>query len=119
MAKTIVNLTNSMVTEEIEKILANYADIECCEQVLPVSELRKKLMTFVLSKVPNQYAVCEDIPEDSTTSSSQCGYLAQRSHIYSLLEEGLTRILQSYQELASCSLAMSENSDYSPSHWFG
>jgi hypothetical protein len=59
MSKQLINLTLSIVTEEIEHILETYPKYPY-QQAFSASELRQDLIVYVLSRVPNQYAVVEE-----------------------------------------------------------
>lgn len=65
MSKQLINLTLLVVIEEIDNILAIYPN-HPYQQAFSNSELRQDLITYVLSRVPNQYAV-----ENATQSSSK------------------------------------------------
>ncbi|HEY9653728.1 MAG TPA: late competence development ComFB family protein [Coleofasciculaceae cyanobacterium] len=65
MNKQLINLTLSVVIEEIEHILATYPTYPY-QQAFSVAGLRQDLVAYVLSRVPNQYAVVEETQYSST-----------------------------------------------------
>lgn len=76
MNKQLVNLTLPVVIEEIEHILATYPTYPY-QQVFSYSGLRQDLIAYVLSHVPNQYAVVEDT-KSSSNPTRLPGYSTQR-----------------------------------------
>lgn len=65
MNKQLINLTLPVVIEEIEHILATYPTYPY-QQAFSVAGLRQDLVAYVLSRVPNQYAVVEETQYSST-----------------------------------------------------
>ncbi|MEP0849537.1 MULTISPECIES: hypothetical protein [Cyanophyceae] len=59
MSKTIANLTLPVVVQEIEKVLGIYTD-HPYQKAFSISELRQKLIVYVLSRTSNNYAVIEE-----------------------------------------------------------
>lgn len=64
MNKQIINLTLPVVIEEIEQILATYPR-HPYQQAFSAAGLRQDLVAYVLSRVPNQYAVVEETQSSS------------------------------------------------------
>jgi len=59
MCKKLVNLTLSLVSEEIENILQTYAEYPY-QQIFTNPDLRQELVAYVLSHVPNNYVAIEE-----------------------------------------------------------
>ncbi len=60
MGKQLVNRTLPVVIEEIENILEAYPEYPY-QQAFSQPTLRQNLIAYVLSRVPNQYIVVEEI----------------------------------------------------------
>lgn len=76
MNKQIINLTLPVVIEEIEHILATYPR-HPYQQAFSAASLRQDLVAYVLSRVPNQYAVLEETQSSSNSLLLPC-YSTQR-----------------------------------------
>jgi|ERR687885_972184 hypothetical protein len=76
MNKQIINLTLPVVIEEIENILATYPTYPY-QQAFSAAGLRQDLVAYVLSRVPNQYAVVEETQSSSNPTLLPC-YSTQR-----------------------------------------
>lgn len=59
MEKQLLNLTLPIVIEEVENILETYPKYPY-QQIFSASGLRQDLVAYVLSHVPNKYAVVEE-----------------------------------------------------------
>ncbi|MFB2937445.1 hypothetical protein ACE1B6_19530 [Aerosakkonemataceae cyanobacterium BLCC-F154] len=86
MEKQLFNLTLPIVIEEIENILATYP-ISPYQKLFSVNGLRQDLVAYVLSRVPNKYAVLEateTFPHQSLFppySSKQLLYIEHYIHL--------------------------------------
>jgi ABC-type antimicrobial peptide transport system ATPase subunit len=119
MSKTIVNLTLSVVKADAEEILDRYPH-HPYQQAFAAPDLRQKLISYVLSRVPGAYAVVEENrkPEFNSSLRYQCSK-EQRQHIDALIHQGIEQILQEDQNWLDCHIPQEANASFAASSWFG
>lgn len=118
MFSKIVNLTLRLVIEELEEILKHFPEYPY-QVAFSSSELRKKLILHILSKLPEYYAIIEDeqaLPKDTK-------FLYRSSHERVCMERLICEsIAQVFEENAGAITGHTPQKDKSgnyPSHWIG
>ncbi len=93
MTTTVVNLTLLKVMGELENILANYP-AQIHHKISQNSELRNKLVNYVLSKIPNQHVVIDKnnvpvFPPELLYAST-----LEQLEIEELIQQAIYRLIQ-------------------------
>jgi hypothetical protein len=94
MPKATINLTGSLAIEEIDLFLATYPDDHPYPAAFSRPELRRKLVAWVLSQVPNRYATLQDSQGRPVYPDFRCASLEKRLKIEEVIEKGIKEILQ-------------------------
>jgi len=119
MTKTVVNLTESIAQEELNKRLDQYPSNHPYRAIFSLPKPREELISFILWRVPHQYTCCE-AGESGIVSADAMVATQRRSQIVQLLEEGMSRICQRRDRGCDVTAASERNAVVcSPSHWFG
>lgn len=127
MSKTIINLSLSMVSEELDKILDSEL-FTLYTQALPESELRHKLITYVLSRIPGKYAVLEEAEAHHLNPAQLDWASEQRQHIRALIQQGIEQVIVQMKESVEAddspsrqfvSDSVESERNLMPSNWFG
>ncbi|WOD37430.1 late competence development ComFB family protein [Nodosilinea sp. E11] len=92
MTQTIVNLTLPIVTDKIDDILAAYPLYEY-RQVFAVPELRQKLTTYVLARLPVVYVTMDSGTACGLESTGHCYSSEQHAQINQLIHQGIEALL--------------------------
>jgi hypothetical protein len=116
MSKKIINLTSTVVAEEIENVLDTYP-YHPYQQAFAIPDIRQKLAVYVLSRVRNLYTVVEEAQEIPRSSSSLCNSLEQRLYIEPLVRHGIQHILQEDSDWIGHHIPIEASP--APSRWFG
>ncbi|HEY9725001.1 MAG TPA: late competence development ComFB family protein [Chroococcales cyanobacterium] len=95
MNKQLINVTLSVVTEEIEHILETYQKYPY-QQAFSASELRQDLIAYVLSRVPNQYAVVEENQFSSSPTLLSHHSSERLLNIEHWIHRGIRDVLHTY-----------------------
>ncbi|PSO70436.1 MAG: hypothetical protein BRC42_09950 [Cyanobacteria bacterium QS_1_48_34] len=119
MSKTIVNLTELLVVEEINTLLGEYPSPHPYKSAFSQPELREKLMAFVIRKVNQQYAVINGSKEKTTYGDFSDCLSGQRSQIKNWVEKGMEMIFQDQKQSELAWVSQAEQAVREPSHWFG
>ncbi|MBD2459833.1 hypothetical protein H6G89_02140 [Oscillatoria sp. FACHB-1407] len=116
--KTIVNLALSVVVREIEDTLETYP-YHPYQQAFSIPEVRQRLISYVLSRIPGHYAVIDD-PEE-TAIDTACLYTCteEKLHIESLIQHGIERILQEDSDWIEHHIPQTVTPGCAASNWFG
>ena len=93
MASTIVNVTLLKVIEELENILEIDLD-QSDQKALTDPELRHKLISFVLNRMPNRYLTIESEKVASITSRFFLFKTQEKLKIENLIHQGIYYLLQ-------------------------
>jgi hypothetical protein len=118
MSKTIINLATSIVIKEAEIILDTYPD-HPYQQAFSIPELRQKLVSYVLCRVPGLYTVVDESEECIINSSASCCSEEQRRHITTLIHQGIRYIFQENSTWIDRHIPEETNPSFAPSSWFG
>jgi hypothetical protein len=100
MSKQLLNLTLSVVIEEIEYILATYPS-HPYQQAFSASGLRQDLIAYVLSRVPNTYTVVEETQPSSKQTVSPQYSSKQLLDIEQWIHLGIRDVLHVYNRTNS------------------
>lgn len=93
MIETKINLTGSLVVEEIDFFLAAYPEEHPYRTVLSHPEQRRALVSWVLSRVPNRYAPLQDSQGRTVYPDFQCASLEKRLKVEEIIKAGIEEIL--------------------------
>lgn len=120
MTKTIVNLATSIVVQEAEAILETYP-YRPYQQAFAEPELKRRLTTYVLSRVPGVYVVVNQSETTSSAVRTSLVGLDQQNQIESLIHQGIQKILSEtvINPTAESVEQASEEAVGMPSNWFG
>lgn len=118
MEKTVSSLAESLVTKDLEEVLAGYPNYPY-RQVFANPDLRRSLIDRVLSQLPSQDAAFEK--EQSLSINSNGFPLLQEQHvsIKNLIRQEISYMVQQKAECISRSSPKDVESCFTPSHWFG
>ncbi|MBE9229304.1 late competence development ComFB family protein [Phormidium sp. LEGE 05292] len=97
MGKQLFNLTLIIVAEEIEKILETYPKYPY-KQIFAATGLYQDLVAYVLSRVPNKYAVVEGSEAFSTQMISPLYPTKQRLDIEYYIHQGVRNLMSIYNK---------------------
>ncbi|MBD2081564.1 hypothetical protein [Leptolyngbya sp. FACHB-17] len=118
MSKTIVNLTEHHILQEIERVVEDYPQ-HPYQQAFSHPDFRQQLLVWVLNRVPSVFTLVEDTQEVSVhpTYAPYCS--DPQSCTEFVIRQGIEEILvQNQQEIEHC-LPEEEDAGLAPSHWFG
>ncbi|MBD2577491.1 hypothetical protein [Oscillatoria sp. FACHB-1406] len=93
MTKATINLTGSLVVEEIDFFLAAYPEGHPYRAALSHPEQRRKLVSWVLSRVPNRYALLQDSQGRPIYPDFQSASLEKRLKVEEIIKTGIEEIL--------------------------
>lgn len=99
MPNATINLTGSLVVEEIDLFLAAYPDDHTYKVAFSQPGLQRKLVDWVLSKIPNRYVMLQDPQGRPVYPDFQCASLEKRLKIEEIIRDGIAEILQDSQEI--------------------
>lgn len=111
MTHRLINLASPVVSERIDHRLAEDPGL-LHQQALSGFDLRQKLETYVLSRLPSRYISLE-AHQTCSLGSSHCYSDQQLRHIDCLVEQGITSLTNRWCQ----SPTLQEH--YAPSSWFG
>jgi hypothetical protein len=138
MARTIVNLVDSIVQSEVEHILDS--DQRHPYPIISQSPtLRKRLVGYVISRTPGCYAVVDDTAPFALNVDSFCCASDLRQQIRDLIHQGVVQLAQESGEMPGTApgitpgttvtrttmtvtrtdVSKSESRVMAPSSWFG
>lgn len=115
--KTVVNLTQPAIEQEISQVLATYPD-HPHQQAFAAPEMRQQLVSFVLNSMPSQYVVVEaqaPAPVSPDPSFSQ----EEVDHLDTVIHTGIRSLLQDKAEWVDRHIPQPQEPGQSASHWFG
>ena len=117
MAQTIVNLTLPVVTEKINQLLKTYPH-QPHQKLFNSPDLRQKLTSYVLSRLPVIYVTMDNNQACSLDDSVDCYSHEQNEHIEHLIHQGIDTLV-----IHRHSIKKRQNSPLTttgaPSDWFG
>ena len=96
----LINLTLPTVIQEIEDVLEEYPE-NPYHLAFAIHELRQKLIAYVLSHVPNRYAV-EGVEEPTNhLNIRHVSHLAERLKMEMIVRAGILNILREHADWLS------------------
>ncbi|BDI18519.1 hypothetical protein ANSO36C_43210 [Nostoc cf. commune SO-36] len=124
--KTVVNLTQQSLVEEIESVLGTYP-FNPYQQAFAIPDLRQELIAFVLNRIPSFSSVISDrqIPLAEAEQGNLAYYklprkpLEQQLHLQNLIHQGICLIVQEKSDWIGNHLCETVQPACEPSHWFG
>lgn len=116
--EVLVNMTLPTVVREIESVLETYGH-NAYRRAFAIPEMRQKLEAYVLSHVPNQYAVVAEVEEESRLDAIPTSSFSDRSQVERVICDGVECVLRANAEQIEHQLPAEENPHSAPSHWFG
>lgn len=111
MFQKITNLTLWLVIDEVEDILSYYPEYPY-QVAFSNHELRQKVITYILRRVPNYYAIIEDgqyLPKDPRFLYTS---LEEQVHVEVLICNSIVEVFQENADSISCNLLQKVNSDH-------
>lgn len=117
MAKTILNLTTSVVIDQAERILNTYP-VEPYQCAFSESALREKLICYVLSRVPCFYTVVDD-SQSLTTINTMLPSQEQQHQVEALIHQGIQHLLPLHQGTQKGWCDRDSEVSTAASSWFG
>lgn len=87
MSKKIVNLTLSVVEQELDSLLEMYP--HKLHQLELTPDLRKELLVYVLNRIPNVYKTSDDLNLDNPNVKTFSCTLEQKMQIRALFFQGV------------------------------
>ena len=118
MTQTIVNLTLPLVMDKIDDVLAAYPLYEY-RQVFAVPELRQKLTTYVLARLPVVYVTIDSGTACGMASPGHCYSSEQHDQINQLIHQGIDALLGRPETWRWRPSAERIEAESVPSSWFG
>ena len=116
--KAILNLTEQVVIEEIEKLIKHYPRYPY-QHAFSVPGLRQKLVAYVLNRVSNFYVVLNECDLNKVDCQSMGNSMVDKSDLESNIHIGIREILEQSQLQDQTPMPERSDTDYSPSDWFG
>jgi hypothetical protein len=118
MTPGIVNVTASAIATEVETVLETYPD-HPYQQAFAIPELRQKLITYVLNRIPSNYVVTEHSQESLVSLESLPDSLVGEVCPPTLVHQGIRQVLRDSEDQVSHHIPEDVDPDSTPSQWFG
>ncbi|HEY9622326.1 MAG TPA: hypothetical protein V6C78_18355 [Crinalium sp.] len=118
MSKTIVNLALSIVLDKIETILETYPS-HPYQQAFSIPDLRQKLVSYVLSRIPCHYTVIDDLGTAEVDLKNLYCSTEEDMHIETIIRQGIEHILQEDSDWVDHHIPEETDASFAPSTWFG
>ncbi len=93
MTHELINLTLPLVLREIDDVLEGYPE-HPYQTAFSIHEFRQKLIAYVLSQVPNQYAIDGEPAPARRSSPQHSSPLAERLYMETVIRGGMLHILR-------------------------
>jgi hypothetical protein len=116
--KTIMNLTELAVIEEIESVLETYPD-HPYQQAFAIPDLRQELIAYILSRVSNHYIAIDSEQAFLSNLRTLTCSLEQKVCIEKLVHQGIEKILSANTERMRHQIPEPIAAGFAPSNWFG
>ncbi|MEO0852169.1 MAG: hypothetical protein AAFY15_01515 [Cyanobacteria bacterium J06648_11] len=114
----LVNLTLPTVIREIEAVLDTYAQ-NAHRRAFAIPEMRHELEAYVLSRIPNQYAVVSEDEDETRLSEIPPSSFARPANVRQVICDGVECLLRDRADRIVHQLPDEANPSMAPSHWFG
>lgn len=118
--KSVINLTQPAVKQEISKVLTTYPD-HPHQQAFAVPQMRQQLLSFVLNSMPAEYTVVETEEEEEAPPVEMESFFSgeEVEHLDAVIHQGIHHLLQDQADWVDRHIPQTEDSGRSASHWFG
>jgi hypothetical protein len=119
--KTVVNLAQPAIEQEISQVLATYPD-HPHQQAFAAPEMRQQLLSFVLNSMPSQYVVVDaeaSLPADAPADANASFSSEEVAHLDAVIHAGIQSLLQDKAEWVDRHIPQPQEPGQSASHWFG
>lgn len=93
MTHELINLTLPVVVREIGDVLEEYPE-HPYQFAFSIHEFRQKLIAYVLSQVPNHYAISGEPAPVRRPSSQHVSALSERLYLEMVIRGGMLHILR-------------------------
>ncbi|MEM6448300.1 MAG: hypothetical protein AAFY57_19535 [Cyanobacteria bacterium J06642_2] len=114
----LVNLTLPIVVRDIESVLETYGH-SAYRRAFAIPEMRQKLAAYVLSHIPNRYAVVAEDKNEARLNAIPTSPFSERSRVQQVICDGVECVLRDHAEQIEHQLPVEGNLNTAPSHWFG
>ncbi|AOW98041.1 hypothetical protein BJP34_00030 [Moorena producens PAL-8-15-08-1] len=91
MGKTLVHVTTPIVIQEIENVLATYPESPY-QELFYQSNIRQDLITYVLSRIPNNYEAIDNSEPSSKSQELQQLSSEQKLYLENWIHTGIYHI---------------------------
>lgn len=119
MTKTLVNLTISVVVQELESILETYPH-HPYQEAYANPDIRQTLIAYILSRIPNQYITVDEAEKPEFGCSESLRRSLERTfHIEAIIHQGIEKVLYEQVEDVHRYIPEAADSTLVASHWFG
>ncbi|GBE91229.1 hypothetical protein [Nostoc cycadae] len=119
MTKTLINLTISIVIQELESILDTYPH-HPYQEAFANPDIRQTLVAYILSRIPNQYITVDAAEKpEFNCSESMCRSLERSLHLESVIRQGIEKVLGEAEEDIHRYIPEAVDPNLAASHWFG
>ncbi|WP_017655138.1 late competence development ComFB family protein [Fortiea contorta] len=118
MSKSLVNLTNQLVTQEIERVLETYPH-HPYQEIFANPDFRQNLIVYVLNRIPNYYVSVSQEEQALISGDYLHQYLGYLSQIEAIIRQGIEDILREESEAIRLHIPEITNPALMASDWFG
>ncbi|MBE9206623.1 late competence development ComFB family protein [Nostoc sp. LEGE 06077] len=119
MTKTLLNLTISLVVQELESILETYPH-HPYQEAFANPDIKQTLIAYILSRIPNQYITVDEAEKaEFTCSESLRRSLESTLQIESIIRQGIEKVLCEQVEDVHRYIPETVDPTLVASHWFG
>ncbi|MGG6265980.1 hypothetical protein ACQ4M3_18115 [Leptolyngbya sp. AN03gr2] len=116
MSKTIINVTQHSVEQEIERILDRYPN-HPYQHAFAHPDLHQELLVWVLNRVPSLFMAIEESETVHPDYAPHCS--DQQSCLEYVIRHGIQEILNQNEQDINHYIPEKGSSEQSASHWFG
>jgi hypothetical protein len=113
----IINLTLGLVIHEVKDILNYYPEYPY-QVAFSNQELRQKLITYILNRFPNYYAILEDGQDPPKDPRFLYASLEEQVQLEVLICNSIVDVFQANADSIGCHISQEETLDNNPSHRF-
>jgi len=118
MTPDIVNVTASAIATEVETVLETYPN-HPYQQAFAIPELRQKLITYVLNRIPSNYVVTEQHQESLVSLEPLPDFSAEEICPPALVHQGIRQVLRDSEDQVTHHIPEDVDPSCAPSQWFG
>lgn len=120
MSKEIVNITDMLVRQEIEKAISpEESPTRSNLQKRGISAVEQEIASFVCKQVPPKYVVIETGDRQTASHQAEEGFCDLRSQISDSIDRAFEAISQHQTAAIDPPSSLVDAKQSEPSHWFG